>query len=192
VVLAHGIHLEPGDVNRLATTRTTICHCPGANLKLGSGIADVASLLEGGVRVAIGADGPPCNNRLSVFHELWLAATLPSLRHGPGAIDPWQVLAMATRTGAEALHLEDQIGTLEPGKAADLVVVDLDDWSMLPGGDPAARIVFGGSAQMVRHTLVAGQPLVVDHRLTATDVRELRQRIEAAWHATRRRMEEST
>ncbi len=188
-VLAHGIHLEPGDLTRLATTQTTICHCPGANLKLGSGIADVPSLLEGGVRVAIGADGPPCNNRLSVFHELWLAATLPSLRHGPAAIDPWKVLAMATRTGAEALHLDDEIGTLEPGKAADLVVVDLNEWSMLPGGDPAARLIYGGSAQTVRHTLVAGRPLVTDHRLTVTDPGELRQRIEGAWHATRRRME---
>lgn len=190
VVLAHGVHLESSDRQRLAATATTICHCPGANLKLGSGIADVPALLAAGVRVVLGADGPPCNNRLSVFHEMALAATLPALRHGPGAVDPWRVLAMATREGAAALHLEHEIGTIEVGKAADLVVVDLDEWSMLPGGDPASRLVFGASAQMVRHTVVAGRPLVVDHRLAATDAAELRRRVRAAAEATRRRMEE--
>jgi cytosine/adenosine deaminase-related metal-dependent hydrolase len=190
VVLAHGIHLEPGDRELLAATGTTICHCPGANLKLGSGIADVPALLAAGVRVALGADGPPCNNRLSVFHEMALAATLPALRHGPAAIDPWRVLAMATRDGAAALHLGHEIGTLESGKAADLVVVELEDWSMLPAGDPASRIVFGGSAQMVRHVLVAGRPLVVDGTLVAADPAALKRRVGDAWEATRRRMEE--
>ncbi len=190
VVLAHGVHLEASDRRQLAATATTICHCPGANLKLGSGIADVPALLEAGVRVVLGADGPPCNNRLSVFHEMALAATLPAVQHGPGAVDPWRVLAMATREGAAALHLGHEIGTIEAGKAADLVVVDLNEWSMLPGGDPASRLVFGASAQMVRHTIVAGRPLVVEHRLAATDAAELRRRVRTAAEATRRRMEE--
>jgi cytosine/adenosine deaminase-related metal-dependent hydrolase len=189
VVLAHGVHLEPGDIRQLAGTATTICHCPGANLKLGSGIADVHSLLAAGVRVVLGADGAPCNNRLSVFHEMSLAATLPALRHGPGAVDAWTILACATREGAAALHLDREIGTLEIGKVADVVVVELGEWSMLPGGDPASRLVFGGSAQMVRHTVVAGRPLVVDHRLTTADPVELRVRIGEAAEATRRRME---
>jgi 5-methylthioadenosine/S-adenosylhomocysteine deaminase len=190
VVLAHGIHLEADDPRRLAETATTICHCPGANLKLGSGIADVPGLLAAGVRVVLGADGPPCNNRLSVFHEMSLAATLPALQRGPGALGAWNVLAMATREGAAALHLAHEIGTLEVGKAADVVVVELDEWSMMPGGDPASRLVFGGSAQMVRHTVVAGRPLVVDHRFVATDAAGLRRRALEAADATRRRMED--
>jgi cytosine/adenosine deaminase-related metal-dependent hydrolase len=191
VVLAHGIHLEASDVRRLAESRTTICHCPGANLKLGSGIADVPSLLSSRVPVALGADGPPCNNRLSVFHEMSLAATIHGLRHGPGAVDPWTVLAMATRDGADALHLGDQIGTLETGKTADIAVVELEEWSTLPGGDPASRIVFGGGPQMVRHVIVGGRPVVVDGTLVEVDAEELKGRIDDAWEATRQRMMES-
>ncbi len=190
VVLAHGIHLEDSEVRRLAETRTTICHCPGANLKLGSGIADVPGLLAAGVPVILGADGPPCNNRLSIFHEMGLAATLHGLRHGPSALGAWTVLAMATRDAATALRLETEIGTLERGKVADLVVVDLEGWSALPGGDPAGRIVYGGSAADVRHVVVDGRPLVVDGALTSVDAEALRERIAKAWEATRRRMGE--
>jgi cytosine/adenosine deaminase-related metal-dependent hydrolase len=190
VVLAHGVHLEPAEIESLAETRTIVCHCPGANLKLGSGIADLPGLLAAGVRVMLGADGPPCNNRLSVFHEMSLAATLHNIRHGPAAIDAWRVLEMATRDGAACLQLEDEVGTLEAGKAADVVVVDLEEWSGLPGGDPASRIVYGGSAQMVRHVVVAGRPLVVNRKLVNSDEAALRLKIDAAWRATRRRMEE--
>jgi 5-methylthioadenosine/S-adenosylhomocysteine deaminase len=97
---------------------------------------------------------------------------------------------MATRLGAEALGLEDDIGTLEEGKIADLTVVDMDEWSGLPGGDPASRIVFGGGPQMVRHTVVQGSPVVVDRELATVDPTELKSRIGEAWTATRRRMEE--
>jgi cytosine/adenosine deaminase-related metal-dependent hydrolase len=190
VVLAHGVHLDDTEVRLLADTNTTICHCPGANLKLGSGIADVPRLLANGVAVVLGADGPPCNNRLSIFHEMALVATIHGLRHGPAAISAWTALEMATRHGAAALGLEHEIGSLEPGKAADVVVVDLEEWSGLPGGDPASRIVFGGGPQMVRHAVVAGRPVVEDRRLVATDPGLLRQRVADAWKATRARMEE--
>jgi cytosine/adenosine deaminase-related metal-dependent hydrolase len=191
VVLAHGIHLEENDVRRLTDSQTTICHCPGANFKLGSGIADVPTLLSSQVPVVLGADGPPCNNRLSVFHEMHLAATIHSLRHGPSAVDPWTVLGMVTRDGAAALHLGNEIGTLENGKIADIVVVDLEEWSTLPGGDPASRIVFGGGPQMVRHVVVDGRPVVVDGALVEVDAEGMKSRIEDAWEATRRRMMES-
>jgi 5-methylthioadenosine/S-adenosylhomocysteine deaminase len=190
VVLAHGVHLLPHEVARLAESETTICHCPGANLKLGSGIADVCGLLDAGVRVILGADGPPCNNRLSIFHEMSLAATLPALRHGPAALGAWSVLAMATRDGAASLGLDGEIGTLEPGKAGDLVVIELDEWSMLPGGDPASRIVFGGSAQMVRHVVIGGRLVVRDGRLITGDPDMLKAKVGEAWNATRQRMEE--
>ena len=190
VVLAHGIHLKAPEVRRLAETRTTVCHCPGANLKLGSGIADVPGLREAGVPVILGADGPPCNNRLSIFHEMSLAATIHGLRHGPGALDPWTVLAMATRDGAAALHLGEEVGTLEIGKAGDVVVVELEEWSALPGVDPASRIVFGGGQHMIRHVVVGGNPVVVNGQLVTTDTQTLRQRIDDAWRATGRRMEE--
>ena len=190
VVLAHGIHLGQSEIRRLADSRTTICHCPGANLKLGSGIADIPKLRQAGVPVVLGADGPPCNTRLSIFHEMSLAATIHSLRHGPLALDPWAVLGMATRDAAGALGIGSEVGTLENGKAGDVIVVELDEWSALPGGDPASRIVFGGGPHMVRHVVVAGQPLVVDGKLLGVDTEALRLRVDEAWKATRRKMEE--
>ena len=190
VVLAHGVHLEDEEVAILARTGTTICHCPGANLKLASGIADVPRLLAAGVRVALGADGPPCNNRLSMFHEMSLAATLHGLRHGPTALSAWRVLELATREGAAALGLEDEIGTLQPGKAADVIVVDLGGWHTLPGGDPAARLVHGAVASDVRHVVVSGRLVVVEGRPTTFDPALERQRVDAAWRATAARLKE--
>jgi cytosine/adenosine deaminase-related metal-dependent hydrolase len=190
VVLAHGVHLEPDELEILRRTGTRICHCPGTNLKLASGIADVPRLLELGVPVVLGADGAPCNNRLSMFHEMSLAATLHSLRHGPGVMPASRVLSMATRGGADALHLGHLVGTLEAGKAADVMVLGLGGWSMLPDGDPWARVVYGGSARDVRHVVVAGREVVVDGRLASVDEEEIRRRARQAWIATRSRMEE--
>jgi cytosine/adenosine deaminase-related metal-dependent hydrolase len=145
-------------------------------------------LQRAGVRVVLGADGAPCNNRLSIFHEMSLAATLHSLRHGAAAMPATRVLALATREGAAALHLEHEIGTLEPGKAADVTVVDLRGWALQPAGHPAARIVHGATAGDVRHVVVAGQPVVADGQLETANAGELREKIRAAWEATSARM----
>ncbi len=188
VVLAHGVHLDSAEVQILTDTRTRICHCPGANLKLGSGIADIPGLCSQGVRVGLGADGPPCNNRLSAFYEMSLAATIHALRSGPTALGAWEAMAIATREGARVLHLADVVGTITPGKAADMTVVSLDSWSMMPGDDPVARVVHGGSASDVRHVIVNGRPVVVDGVLTTIDPAALRTRVDESWRATRARM----
>jgi cytosine/adenosine deaminase-related metal-dependent hydrolase len=192
VVLAHGVHLSDAEIELLARTGTRICHCPGANLKLASGIADVPALRSAGVPVVLGADGAPCNNRLSMFHEMSLAATLHGLRHGPRALSAIEVLAMATREGARALHLEHLIGTLEPGKAADVAVVDAGGWSLQPDGNPAHRLVYGATARDVRHVVVGGRAVVVDGQLTTVPELEIRDHARQAWHATRARMEGGT
>jgi cytosine/adenosine deaminase-related metal-dependent hydrolase len=190
VVLAHGVHLSPEEVRLLAKTDTRICHCPGTNLKLASGIADVPLLIENGVSVVLGSDGAPCNNRLSMFHEMTLAATLHSLRHGPRAMSADTVLQMATHGGASALHLDHVIGTIEQGKAADVVVIGLDAWSLLPGGELPSRVVYGATAGDVRHVVVDGSPVVEAGQLTTVSGEEVRQGARQAWRATRARMDE--
>ncbi len=190
VVLAHGIHLSPEETGRLAATGTRICHCPGANLKLASGIADVPALMAAGVPVALGADGAPCNNRLSIFQEMALAATLHTLRHGPEAMDAWTVLDLATRAGARALHLDGVTGTLEPGLRADIVVIDGSGWSLLPAGDPAARVVYGATAADVRDVVVDGRVVVRERRLRTKAPETIRDHAVEAWRAVRARMEE--
>ena len=189
VVLAHGVHLEPDEIGSLAAAGTMICHCPGTNLKLGSGIADVPRLRSAGIPVLIGADGAPCNNRLSMFHEMGLAATLHNLRHGAAALPAATVLAMATREAAKALQLGHITGSLEVGKAADVTVIDLGGWALQPAGHPATRIVHGATAADVRHVVVDGRPVVVDSVLRAGDTLEMGRRIRSAWQATRSRME---
>jgi cytosine/adenosine deaminase-related metal-dependent hydrolase len=168
-VLAHCIHLDDAEFETLARHGTAVAHCPGANLKLASGIADLPRLLRLGVRVGLGADGPPCNNRLSVFHEMALAGTLHNLAHGPAAVSAWRVLELATWRGAEAIGLGGRVGRLVPGWRADVAVVDAGGFTMTPAGDPAAMLVYGGEAAAVRHVVVDGRPAVRDGALVNGD-----------------------
>jgi 5-methylthioadenosine/S-adenosylhomocysteine deaminase len=187
-VLAHCVHVDEREITLLARERTGVAHCPGTNLKLGSGIADVPRLLEHGVRVGIGADGPPCNNRLSIFHEMALAGTVHNLAHGPGAIDAWTVLEMATWRGAEILGLGGEVGKLLPGWTADIVVVGCDSLSMEPFADPAAMLVYGGGVESVRHVVVDGAVVVRDGELVTADAAAIRREARAAAGAVTQRL----
>ncbi len=181
-VAAHGVHLDDAEVAMLRDTRTAITHCPSSNLKLGSGVADVARLRRSGVLVALGADGAACNNRLDAFEEARLASLLARTLHGQTALTAMDALVVATREGARAMHLEGEIGTLEVGKRADLVVLDPVRLAG-PGGDPATRIVFGGGSRGVRDVLVDGTPLVRDGVPLLMDAAEVRAKAAEALRA---------
>jgi 5-methylthioadenosine/S-adenosylhomocysteine deaminase len=172
-VIAHGVNLDEAEIEILAERGAAITHCPSSNLKLGSGIADVRVLRDRGITVGIGADGAACNNRLDGFDELRLAALLAASLHGPGALTAWDILAMGTRDGAKALRLDGDIGTIEVGKKADLIVLDPERLAG-PAGDPATRIVYGGGSRAVRDVIVDGRVLVrnfVPVTLHAAEVR---------------------
>lgn len=169
-VIAHGVHLDDEEVRTLAERGASIAHCPSSNLKLGSGIADVPRLRAAGVNVGLGADGAACSNRLDGFEEARLAALLARSRGRADALSAADVLLMATRDGARALHLAE-VGTIHPGYRADLLV--LDPARLAPGGDPATRIVFGGGSRAVRDVIVNGDVLVRDGRPTRYDPAEV-------------------
>lgn len=172
--LAHCVHLEPGEPELLARTGTAVAHCPSANLKLASGIADVPALVDAGVNVALGADGAPCNNNLDLWREMKLAALLPRVRHGPAALSARRVLEMATLGGARAAGMADRVGSLEPGKRADLALVDLRGPHLQPLLDDVhTALVFGATAADVRTVLVEGEIVVRDRRLVRADAAEL-------------------
>jgi cytosine/adenosine deaminase-related metal-dependent hydrolase len=174
VVLAHCVHVTKREALLMARSGTSAVHCPGANLKLASGIAPVPRLLEQGVNVALGADGAPCNNTLDVFHEMRLAATLHLPAFGPRAMPPAEVLAMATIRGARALGLEREIGSLEPGKRADVTVVDLRGPHASPAGeDLHGTVVYSARASDVTDVLVGGRALVRGGRLLTLDAAAL-------------------
>jgi 5-methylthioadenosine/S-adenosylhomocysteine deaminase len=171
--VAHCVWVDEREQAILASRRVKVLHCPGSNLKLGSGIAPVAELRARGISVSLGADGAACNNRLDMFDEMRLAAVLQSVRVGPGALPARDAVWMATREGARALGLESEIGSVEPGKQADLIVVTLDRPHLAPGRDPYSTLVYAARGTDVRHTVVGGQVLVRDSRPVYMDPAEV-------------------
>lgn len=178
VVLAHCVWLSAPEQDLLRRTGTRVSHCPSANLKLGSGVASVPELLRAGVSVGLAADGAPCNNRLSAFTEMRLAALLQKPRAGTDALAAREVLRMATLGGAEVLGLEAQIGSLEVGKRADLIVVEGRRPHLRPRSDPYHVLVYAAEAADVKHVFVEGRALVRDHRLVAMNVGDMLERAE--------------
>ncbi len=174
VVLAHCVHLTRREMGLLASAGTHAVHCPGANLKLGSGVAPLPELRRRRVNLAIGGDGAPCNNTLDVFREMRLAATLHLPRFGPTSVRPAEVLEMATIGGARALGLAREIGSLVPGKRADVVVVDLRAPHLSPRGDDLhATLVYGARASDVTDVFVDGRRLVAAGELRTLDAQGL-------------------
>ncbi len=159
---AHCVWVDDDEQARLAEHDVKVLHCPGSNLKLGSGIAPVSAMLKRGITVSLGADGAACNNRLDLFDEMRLAATLQAVREAPGALPARQTLWMATRAGARTLGLEREIGSIEPGKRADLIVVDRERPHLAPGPDPYSTLVYAARGTDVRTTVVDGTVLVDD------------------------------
>jgi 5-methylthioadenosine/S-adenosylhomocysteine deaminase len=163
VVLAHCVHLDDQEMETLARTKTNVAHCPSSNLKLGSGIARVADMLSSGISVSLGADGAPCNNRLDMFTEMRTAALLQKALHGPEVLPAGRALRMATIDGARALGLEKEIGSIEVGKRADVIVVDLNRPHSSPTGDDVvSALVYSSQASDVRTTVIDGQVVMRD------------------------------
>jgi len=168
--VAHCVWVNEAEQDILATRRVKVLHCPGSNLKLGSGIAPIVELRARGVGVSLGADGAACNNRLDMFEEMRLTAVLQAVRRGPGALPARDVLWMATREGARALGLESDIGSIEPGKRGDIIVVERNRPHLVPGPDPYSTLVYAARGTDVRATVVDGQALVRDFRPVNLDV----------------------
>jgi len=170
---AHCVWVDEAEREVLAANEVKVLHCPGSNLKLGSGIAPVPELLARGICVSLGADGAACNNHLDMFGEMRLAATLQAMRLGPGALPARQALWMATRNGARTLGLEDEIGSIQVGHRADLVLVNCDGPHLQPGPDPYSAIVYAAGPRDVRLTMVDGEILVDQGQLTRADASEM-------------------
>jgi cytosine/adenosine deaminase-related metal-dependent hydrolase len=166
---AHCVWVDEHEQHLLAEHDVKVMHCPGSNLKLGSGIAPVVELRARGITVSLGADGAACNNRLDMFDEMRLAATLQAVRHVPGALPARDVVWMATRGGARTLGLDGDIGSVEVGKRADLTVVRSGAPHLLPGPDLYSTLVYAARGTDVRATIVDGEVLVEHGRPVELD-----------------------
>ncbi len=179
-VLAHCVWLDDEEIDILARTGASVAHNPMSNLKLASGIARVPDMLAAGVRVTIGTDGAISGNDLDMWMALRLAATLhrgASLR--ADAVGTAQALRMVTLDGAAALGAADRLGSLEPGKLADMILIDLKRPHAVPLFDPATHVVFSCAKSDVRHVFVGGRQVVRDGALTTIDVGDTLAEVEA-------------
>jgi 5-methylthioadenosine/S-adenosylhomocysteine deaminase len=174
-VLAHCVHLDAAEFATLAETQTNVAHCPSSNLKLGSGIAEVSTMLQRGISVSLGADGAACNNRLDMFTEMRSMALLQKAIHGPEVLPANQALRIATMGGAIAMGLEQQIGSLETGKRADVIVVNLDSLQSTPHhGELVSALVYSAQTSDVQSVVIDGQMVMKNGVLLTLDEESVR------------------
>lgn len=185
-LLAHCVWLNDEEIRRLADTGTSVAHCPISNAKLASGVARVPEMLAAGINVALGTDGPVCNNNVSLFEEIKFASLIQKATRLDATVLPAeQMLRMATINGAKALGLERRIGSLEVGKQADLLLLDLHSPNLTPvelnpqGGNLLWNLVFAAGSQNVaavwvdgRQVLAAGQAVQVSEQRLLVEAQE--------------------
>jgi 5-methylthioadenosine/S-adenosylhomocysteine deaminase len=165
------VHLQPDEIEALARHGASVVHCPSSNLKLASGFAPVQALAAAGVNVALGTDGAASNNRLDLFQEARTAALLAkAVASDAQAFPAHAALRAATLGGALALGLGEKIGSIRPGKAADLVAVDLSGPALQPCYDPVSHLVYAAGREQVSDVWVAGQARVRGGELHANVV----------------------
>jgi len=184
LVAAHAVHLEATEIELLAREGVSVAHCPSSNLKLASGIAQVAAMRARGIRVGVGTDGAASNNRLDVMTEMRTAALLAKGASGDAAaVSAGEALEVATLAGAQALGLGDETGSIEPGKWADLAAVELGSLETLPCFDPVSHLVYSAGREHVTHTWIAGEPRLEERRLVGLDEADLHDK--AVWWQSR-------
>jgi 5-methylthioadenosine/S-adenosylhomocysteine deaminase len=170
----HTVHLNHEEIGLLAAHGCSIAHCPSSNLKLASGIAPIADLLRQGANIGLGTDGAASNNRLDLFQEMRLAALLAKGQSGRAdAVNAHQALRMATLAGAQALGLDALIGSIAPGKAADLCAVSFDNIGLAPCYDPVSHLVYTAGCEHVSDVWVAGRMRVENRQLLENNEIEL-------------------
>jgi 5-methylthioadenosine/S-adenosylhomocysteine deaminase len=184
LIAVHAVHLTPEEIAMLGRHGCSVVHCPSSNLKLASGFSPVAALLKAGVNIALGTDGAASNNRLDMFQEMRQAALLAkAVARDAAAMPAPAALRAATLGGAIALGLESKIGSIAPGKVADLVAVRLDGPELAPCYDPISHLVYVAGREHVSHVWAAGQARVVDGTLKSSTWSSLDSRVEV-WQNT--------
>jgi cytosine/adenosine deaminase-related metal-dependent hydrolase len=179
VWLAHCVHVDDAAAKRFAASGTAVAHCPTSNARLGAGLAPVVALREAGVPVGLGVDGSASNEESSLVTELHAAVMVARLRGGPAAMSARDALALATIGGAQTIGRADELGSLEPGKLADLALWRLDGLAHAGCDDPVAALVLGSRPPLAR-LLVGGVTVVEDDVLVSADERALARRAASA------------
>ncbi|MEA1946699.1 MAG: amidohydrolase, partial [Thermodesulfobacteriota bacterium] len=179
-LIVHGIWLDNDDIEIIAKRRSKVSHNPQSNMKLASGIAPVPSLLNAGVTVGLGTDGCASNNDLDLFREMDTAAKLHKVNLlDPTIMDARTVLKMATINGAKAIGLDKDIGSLEAGKQADVIIIDTEKPHLVPMYNPVSHIIYAVQGSDIRDVIVAGRILVRNQNLMTIDLDDILERVAA-------------
>ena len=174
LIADHCVHVNEQDIEKMANYGAKVIHNPESNMKLASGIAPVTDLLARGVTVGLGTDGCASNNNLDVFTEMDMAAKLHKIQTmDPTVLDSVAVLRMATIEGAKALGMEDMTGSLEPGKKADIIIVDDDKPHLTPMYNPYSHVVYAARGNDVSHSIINGRLIMEDRKLLTLDIEEI-------------------
>jgi 5-methylthioadenosine/S-adenosylhomocysteine deaminase len=180
LIAVHAVHMDDLELDIMAREGVSVAHCPSSNLKLASGIARTADMKLRGINIGVGTDGAASNNRLDVMTEMRTAALLAKVSSGDAStVKAIEALEMATLGPARALGLDAHIGSIAPGKWADLTAVELSSVETLPCFDPVSHLVYTAGRENVSHVWIAGSPRLVERRLTGIDEQDLRDK--ALW-----------
>lgn len=171
-VYGHGVHLSDSDLTKMSGN-TAVAHCPGSNLKLSSGIADITKYLKHGITVALGTDGCSSSNDLDMWPVMRLAGYLIAQNSGPQNLEAERIFRMATIEGARALGMADSIGSLEVGKRADIITVELNSPHLIPIHNLFAQLVFAAGRSDVSDVFVDGEQVVKNYQSTKLDFSQL-------------------
>ncbi len=177
-VIIHAVHLDSGEIELLSRRRSGVVHCPESNMKLASGVAPVVEMLQKGVLVGLGTDGCASNNDLDLFKEMDTAAKLHKVHLlDPTVMPDRTVLQMATLNGAAVLGLGDRIGSLEVGKQADLIFLELTKPHLVPCYDPFSILVYSAQGSDVHSVMIAGRMVMEDRRILTFELPEVLERV---------------
>ena len=174
----HGVHLSDSDIDISIKAGASVGHCPGSNLKLGSGIADLKKYQDLGLVTGLGTDGCSSSNDLDMWSVMRMAAHMVALKHSPADVDLVRIVRAATIDGAKAVGLSDRIGSIEIGKEADLIAIDLSALHLTPIHNVLALLVFAAGRSDVSDVWVAGKRVVNSKVLVNVDVKDLKNRID--------------
>ena len=174
VLAAHCIHLTDRDIKLLAKNEVSVVHNPVANMKLGQGAARIKKFIDAGINVCLGTDGPASNNSLDMFESMKIACLLQKLVYeDPSVLSAWQVLRMATLNAAKALGAEKELGTIETGKKADIVLVNFENPNLIPVHDYYANLVYSAKGKDVDTVIIDGKVVMEDRKVKTVDEKEV-------------------
>lgn len=187
-LLAHCVHLSPSEIELMKGLNSSVVHNPSSNCKLASGVAPISAFLKNSINVAIGCDGSSSNNNQNLFEEMHIASLLSSVFSGHlGNIKPFDILKMATINGAKALGLDKKIGTLEVGKEADILLLDLNKAHLTPLNDPFSALVYAAQASDVDTLFCQGKMVMEKRKVLGLDQARIQRDVNSSWEAIQKR-----